>query len=374
MPEKILKIIEEELKEVKEKYADPRRTKVYKQKLGEYSDEDLIANEPCLITLTKTGYIKRLPLGTYKSQRRGGKGITGMTTKEEDEVDKIITSKTHDNLLIFTDKGKVFSIRTWEINESSRISKGQAIVNLINIDQGEQIQSILSLPTNKEEMEYKYLIMATRKGLIKKTSLKNFDRIRSSGLIALKLTAGDELCWVKPSKGDDHVILITNQGKSIRFKETDARPMGRDTQGVRGILLKNNDYVVDVEVFPQSVAQPEDKRLKIFRDILVITEKGLGKRTDIAQYPVQKRGGMGVKAAHVTQKTGNICMAQLVDQNIDEAVITSKKGQVIKLPLKNIPRLKRDTQGVILMRFSKALDCVACSTCLVKNEAAEEKN
>ena len=368
-PEKILNLIEDDLKDIKVKYGDPRKTKVYKQKVGDYSEEDLIADEPCLITLTKTGYIKRLPIATYKSQRRGGKGITGITTKESDEVDKLITGNTHDKILFFTNRGKVFSIRAWEIMEGSRLSKGQAIVNLINIDQSEQVQAILNLPKAKDQSEYKYLIMGTKKGLIKKTSLKNFDKIRSSGLIAIRLTPDDNLCWVKPSRGNDHVLIITRQGKSIRFSETDARPLGRDTQGVRGIRLSANDSVVDIEVFPAKVEIPKDKRNKIFRDVLVLTEKGLGKRSDINQYPLQKRAGAGVKVANITSKTGDIAMAQLIDENIEQIVITSRRGQVIKLPVKNIPRLKRDTQGVILMRFSKGEDCVACTSCLLKSDS-----
>jgi len=365
-PEKILRIIKKELKEVQKKYADPRRTKIYRREVESFSDEDLIAKEKCLITVTKTGYIKRLPVGTYRSQRRGGKGVMGMTTKEADEIAQFMTGETHDQVLFFTNKGRVFSIRAWEIPEGSRTSKGQAIINLINIEQNEEVHSVLNLPSGSAKNKYRYLIMATKKGTVKKTSLRNFKKIRSSGLIAIKLNRGDELCWVEPTTGKDQVLLVSHNGKSIRFNETDARPMGRDTIGVRGILLKGSDYVVAMEVFPARAGRPKDRRRKYFRDVLVVMENGLGKRTDIRYHPIQKRGGIGVKAANVTKKTGKIVVCRLVIQKDKQVILTSKKGQVIKLPLKNIPRLGRDTQGVILMRFSKPDDAVAALTCLKK--------
>ncbi len=364
-PEKILQIIKKELREVQKKYGDPRRTKIYRQQVNSFADEDLIPKEKCLITVTKTGYIKRLPTGTYRSQRRGGKGVTGMTTKEADEIAQFITGETHDRVLFFTNKGRVFATRAWDLPEGTRQSKGQAVVNLINIGQGEEVQSVLNLPTTAKS-KYRYLLMATRKGIVKKTSLRNFKKIRTSGLIAIKLNRGDELCWVKPTAGKDQVLLVTHNGKSIRFNEADTRPMGRDTIGVRGILLKGNDYVVSMEVFPARAKKPKDRRLKYFRDVLIIMENGLGKRTDIRYHPIQKRGGIGVKAANVTEKTGKIVACKLVTQRDKKVIITSKKAQVIKLPLKNIPRLGRDTQGVILMRFSKKGDSVAAVTCLQK--------
>jgi len=366
-PEKILKIIGEELEEIRKTYGDARRTKVYKQRLGEYSEEDLVANQSCLIMMTKSGYIKRLPLNTYRSQRRGGKGVIGMTPKEADEMAHLISAQTHDNILFFTNKGRVFSSRAWEISEGNRQAKGQAVINLINIEQGEEIQSILNIPsTGVNESPFKYLIMATNQGKIKKTHLRHFQKIRSSGLIAIRLTKGDSLCWVKPSRGDDQVLLVSHAGKSIRFTEEDIRPMGRDSQGVKGISLKENDFVVGMEVFLKRATQPRDKRKQFFRDVLILTDKGMGKRTDVMQYPLQKRGGIGVKAANLIKKTGKIVIGKLVTQNMDQIILTSKKGQVIKLPIKNIPHLKRSTQGVILMRFSKTNDSIACGTCLKK--------
>lgn len=365
-PEKILQLVKKESKEIRKKYGDSRRTKIYRQRVDSFSEEDLVPKEKCLITVTKTGYIKRLSVGTYRSQRRGGKGVMGMTTKEADEIAHFMIGETHDRILFFTNKGRVFSTRAWEITESSRQSKGNAVINLINIDQNEEVQSVLNLPFNPTQGKYRYLLMATKKGTVKKTSLKNFKKIRSSGLIAINLNRGDELCWAKPTTGKDQILLVTSNGKSIRFNETDIRPMGRDTIGVRGIQLKNNDQVVAMEVFPVKAKKPKDRRRKHFRHVLVVMKKGLGKKTDIRHHPIQKRGGIGVKAANVTKKTGEIVVARLVTQKDKQIILSSKKGQVIKLPLKNIPRLGRSTQGVILMRFSKPNDAVAAMTCLQK--------
>ncbi|MGB9706730.1 MAG: DNA gyrase subunit A [Microgenomates group bacterium] len=363
-PKKILKVIVDELLELKEKYGDPRRTKIYPQPVEEFSEEDLVPNQNCLVTLTKSGYIKRLPLGTYRTQQRGGKGVSGMKTNQTDEILHLFPCQTHDNILFFSDKGRVFSARAWDIPEGSRQAKGQAVINLINIDQEEKIQSVLAIsPTEKET---KYLLMATKKGIVKKTELQKFAHLRSSGLIAIKLDSQDELCWVKPTSGKDQVLLVTHFGKSIRFNEADIRPTGRDTRGVRGIALKKGDWVVGMEIIPGKTEKPKDRRRKFFQDILVVMEKGLGKRTAINQYPVQKRGGVGVKVAKVTEKTGKVICSKLVNQRVFQVILTSKKAQVIKLPLKNVPRLGRDTQGVILMRFSKPADTVAAVACLEK--------
>ena len=360
-PEKIIDLIKEELTEIKNEYGDERRTKIFAQGVDEFSEEDLIPAEECLITLTETGYIKRMPLGTYHSQRRGGKGVTGMTTKEEDDIAQIFSCNTHDQVLFFTNKGRVFAIPAWEIDEGSRQSKCHAVINLINIEQDEQIQAVLPLAKQNGK---RFIFMVTRNGTVKKTSLEKFANIRASGLIALKLRDDDQLCWVNTTNGDDHVLLISYEGKSIRFKETDARPMQRDTMGVRGINLKKGDFVVAAETFSAIQSPPKDKRKKHFRDVVVIMEKGLGKRTGLKEYPLQKRGGVGVKVANATTKTGKVVAAQIITQKHRKMIVTSKKAQVIKLPLKNIPRLGRDTQGVIIMRFSKSGDTVAAAACL----------
>jgi len=365
-PKEVLNIIVKEIQELKAKYGDPRKTKIYKQKLGEFSEEDLVAKEDVLITITKTGYIKRVPRGTYKAQRRGGKGVVGMTTKEEDEIELFASASTHDTLLFFTDKGRVFGNKVWEIPESSRQSKGQALVNFINLESGEQIRSILPMTGGQ------YLIMATSRGVVKKTAVKEYQNLRTNGLIAIKLSSDDKLISVRATNGDDHVLLITKRGKSIKFPEKNVRGMGRATTGVRGIRLNTEDEVIAMEVFPEKLIIPPDKRKKVYRDILTISVNGLGKRTKVELFPVQKRGGKGVKAAVANDKTGNLVSADLIDQNVEQMVITSKHGQVIKLPAKNIPQLGRATQGVILMRFAKKDDSVAAVTTLTKTNEDEE--
>jgi len=367
-PEKILKVIENELLRLKEKYADQRKTRVYPQKLGDFSEEDLIPKEETIVTITASGYIKRVPRGTFRVQRRGGKGVSGMKTKEEDQVSQILTASTHDDIFFFTNKGRVFKLRVWDLPEGTRQAKGQAIINLINIDPEEQIQSILT--TKKQEKEkQKFLLLVTKKGIVKKTPLDDYKNIRSSGIIAIKLASYDSLCWANLTSGEDQVLLISHEGKSIKFSEKDIRPTARDTMGVRGMLLKKDDFIVGMEVFSEEVKTPIDRRKKIFRDILVVMEKGIGKRTALSEFPLQKRGGMGVKIAEITPKTGKIACAKLVNEETDQIVLTSKLAQVIKLPLKNIPRLGRATQGVILMRFSNPEDSIAAVTCLEKEPA-----
>jgi len=367
-PEKILKVIKTELSKLKEKYGDDRQTRVFKEKLGEFAEEDLITLEETIITITEGGYIKRLPRNTFRTQRRGGKGVMGMATKLEDEITKILSANTHDDILFFTNKGRVFKVKVWELPEGSRQSKGQAIINLINIEQGEKIESILTISKKGAADQQKFIILATQKGTVKKSKISDFDHIRSSGIIAIKLDPDDKLCWAKVTSGQDQILLVTRLGKSIKFSEADIRPTARDTFGVRGIRLIKDDFVVGMEAFPAKIQQPGDKRRKVFRDILVIMERGIGKRTDIDEFPRQQRGGIGVKVAEITEKTGNISLAMIVDEQIEQIIITSKSAQVIKLPLKNIPRLGRATQGVILMRFNHSDDAVVAVACLEKEE------
>ena len=368
-PQKVLDIIIKELSEVKEKFGDARKTKIYKSALGEMKEEDLVAKEETLITVTKTGYIKRLSSTSYRAQRRGGKGVIGMATKEEDEIEHILSATTHDTILFFTNKGRVFGTKAWEIPESSRQAKGQALVNFLNLDQGEEIKSILPL---SKDSGIKNLIMATKLGIIKKTNINEFENLRASGLIAIKLRGEDQLISVHPTSGEDHIILLARGGKSIRFPEVNVRSMGRATTGVAGIKLEAQDELIGMDVFPGKEHIPTDKRKKYFRDILTIAEKGLGKRTPIHFFPIQKRAGKGVKAAVVNPKTGNLKTASMVTRKIDQIIITSKMGQVIKLPLKNIPQLGRATQGVILMRFANKGDSVAAAAVLEKNREEED--
>lgn len=358
--EKMMGVIKDELLKLKEKFGDERKTKVIKGKVGEFSDEDLIPDEQMVVTITKTGYAKRLSPSSYKAQGRGGKGVTGMTTKEEDEIEHFATATTHDNILFFTNKGKVYQTRVWDLPEGSRQAKGQAMVNLINIDQGETVQSILTYkhaPDKKSSGEgNKYIFLTTRKGTVKKTSLNEFTNIRKNGLTAIKLESGDELVWAKLTNGNDDILLVTNHGKSIKFMESQAKSQGRDTIGVRGIKLEKDDFVVGMESF--STASSDC--------ILVVSEKGLGKCTSISQFPKQGRAGSGVKAMEITSKTGKLVCARAVNDNIDQIILTSTKGQVIKLPLGSVPTLSRATQGVILMRFSDSGEKVAAVACIEK--------
>lgn len=348
-PAKILTVIKEELIKLKEKFADPRRTKVFKSKVGEFSDEDLIPNESTVITLTSTGYIKRQSQSSFRTQLRGGKGIKGMTTKDEDAISHIRSADTHDNLLFFTNKGKVYQLKAYEISESQRTSKGTAIVNLLNIEQGEKIESFV---VNKKGQKNGFVFLTTRKGTVKKSKISEFENIRKSGIAAIKLDKNDELAWSNFTNTGDDVLLISRNGKAIRFSENSARPMGRSTMGVRGILLKNDDEVIGMEVIEKG-----NNPL-----LLTLMEKGLGKKTSVDQFRGQSRGGQGVKVAEVTEKTGKVVVAQVLQPTFNNVIITSKKGIVVKLALSSIPKLSRATQGVILMRFSQSGDSVASAT------------
>src|SRR3989344_1456149 len=349
--EKILTVIKDELVSLRKKYQDARRTRVFKSKVGEFSEEDLIPNEPTVITLTNTGYIKRQSLNSFRVQQRGGKGVKGMTTKEEDGILSIRYAETHDNILFFTNRGKVYQLRAYEISESSRTSKGTAVVNLINIEQGERIESFINYKPNDN---HGYVFLTTKNGTVKKTSLKEFENIRRNGIIAIKLEKGDELVWSNLTKGKEDIILTTREGKAIRFSEIGVRPLGRSTMGVRGIKLGSGD-----EVISQDVIDKEDKP-----DVLAIMENGLGKKTSAKSFRGQSRGGVGVKIAKVNPKTGKVAFAAVISPNCKEIIITSNRGQVVKIPIAQIPRLSRDTQGIILMRFSKSTDKITSATCV----------
>jgi DNA gyrase subunit A len=350
-PEKILVVVKDECDYIKEKYADARRTKVYKGKVGEFSEEDLIPNEPTVITLTTTGYIKRQSLTSFKIQQRGGKGVKGMTTKDEDGIMRIRYAETHDNILFFTNKGKVYQTKAYEINESSRTSKGTAVINLINIESGEKVESFITY--NKKDQN-KYVFLATRNGTVKKSSKSEYENIRRSGIVAIKLDKGDELAWSNMTTSDDDIFVYTRNGKSIRFSEKSVRPLGRATMGVRGIKLVGDDKVVGMDVVAKG-AEPM---------LLTIMEKGFGKKTLVKEFKTQSRGGQGIKIAEVTAKTGKVASSQVIPPECKEVIITSYKGQVVRLDIDQIPKLTRATQGVILMRFSKEGDGVTAITCV----------
>jgi DNA gyrase subunit A len=349
---KIRNIVKKELKELANKFADKRKTAVVASPVGEFSIEDLVPNEETVVMMTRDGYIKRIEPDTFKVQARGGKGVMGLTTKEEDTVQFMFTSLTHNDVLFFTTKGRVFQLKVYEIPSSSRIAKGTPVVNFLQLMSGEQVSSIL--PLDKAVFS-KYLFFATEKGVVKKVEIDAFKNVRRNGLIAIKIKDNDRLIWVKPTSGSDHIQLITAKGQAIRFKETDVRNMGRGASGVIGIRLHGDDLVIGMGV------AKTDKEKKRNYQILTIMAKGHGKRTDFNAYKIQGRGGSGIKTAKITPKTGNIVNAFLVNADSMEnrdLIIISQKGQVIRTPFKAVSVLGRATQGVRIMRFKADNDQV----------------
>ena len=358
---KILGVIKDELIGIRDKFGDDRRTKIIKGAVGEFSQEDLVPNEPTLIIITNDGYIKRLPIDTFKAQKRGGKGVIGLTTKEEDIVEQFFSTMTHNDLMFFTTMGRVFLLKAYDIPLASRTAKGQALVNFLQLGQAEKVSTVLA---SDSLAEVKNLVMVTEKGVIKKTPIEDFSNVRRSGLIAIKLKGDDKLKWVGATNGKQEISLITDNGQSIRFKETAVRPMGRSASGVRGLRIKGKGQIVGMGIIDSN-----NKNLQI----LIITELGYGKLSELKHYKVQNRGGSGVRTAKVSSKTGKVVNGFVVDagERVDQDVIViSEKGQVIRLPFKSINVLGRDTQGVRLMRLRAAGDKVA-SISLVQE--AEEK-
>ena len=331
-------IIKEELLEIKDKFGDERKTKIVAAE-GEFDVEDLIKEEQCVVALTHFGYVKRMPIDTYKSQKRGGKGITGIATREEDFVKQIFTCSTHDTILFFSNKGKVYRLRGYEIPEASRTAKGTAIVNLLMLDGGEKISAVIPIANFADG---KYLLMATKNGIIKKTALNEYMSVRKSGLIGITLKEEDELIDVRLTDGEDNVVLVTYKGMCITFDEKDVRPMGRVSQGVIGIRLDDDDYVIGME----SIIHGSKATL------LAITENGFGKRTELDEYRVQTRGGKGVTTYKVTPKTGNLVGIRIATDDEDVMLITDT-GTIIRLRVSEISVLGRSTQGVTLMRTNE---------------------
>ncbi len=353
---KIKKIIKEDLAFLAEKYGDDRRTQVISHGVKSFNIEDLIPNEETMVMMTRDGYIKRIEPDTFKVQARGGKGVIGLTTKEEDSVDFMFITQTHNDILFFTTKGRVFQLKAHEIPQSSRTAKGTPIVNFLQLIGGEKITSILPLD---KIVNYNYLFFATEKGLVKKVKIDAFSNLRRSGLIAIKIKGDDKLIWSKPSSGKDDISLITSKGQAIRFSEKEVREMGRNASGVRGIKLKKDDIVVGMGVIKN------DKDKKRNYQILTIMEKGYGKRTDLHLYKLQGRGGSGIRTAKVTDKTGKIRNAFVINKDSMEnkdLIIISDEGQVIRLPYKSVNELGRDTQGVKIMRFKNDNDHVSSVT------------
>ena len=352
-PKKILEIIKKELLDIKQKYGDQRRTDIVVHGVKSFTTEDLIPNEDTIVALTQNGYIKRLPPETFRVQGRGGKGVVGLLTKEEDAVEQFFTTTTHSDVLFFTSKGRVFQLKAYDIPKGSRTSRGQAIVNFLQLAPDEKISAALPL---SELGEYKHLVMVTNKGGIKKVKIEDFNNVRRSGLIAIRLRKDDQLEWVKPSGGGDEIILVTAGGQAIRFKETQVRPMGRAASGVRGVRLKSGDRVVGMDVINSTLAK--------IGQLLIITNHGFGKRSGLSGYKLQGRGGSGIKTAKITAKTGDLVSARVVNSKAadEDMIIISAKGQVIRLSLNTVSVLGRATQGVRLMRFKAPNDRVASAT------------
>ena len=355
-PQKVKEVVKKELEEVKKSFGDERKTKVNLQKVGEIAEEDLIPQEETIITLTQGGYIKRINPSLYKKQRRGGKGMVGMKTLGEDIVEHFLTAMTHDSLLFFTDSGKVFRTQVYEIPEGQRVAKGRGLLNFLELSSEEKILSLQTLGKQDTEQGVKYLVMITKNGIIKKSALDDFENIRRSGLIAISLKKGDALKGVRKTTGNDDIILVTKRGQSIRFQEKDARAMGRQAAGIRGIRLKKGDEVIGMDVI-------ESAKLKEKQYLLVVTENGYGKRTDLKEYKKQGRGGSGIKTAQITQKTGNLVASMVLSGQEEDLIVISQKGQVIRTKVGSIAKHGRATQGVRIMRLDSG-DKVASAACI----------
>ncbi|MFH0805410.1 MAG: DNA gyrase subunit A, partial [Patescibacteria group bacterium] len=352
-PEKILTVIKKELKELKEKYSDVRRTKVNIRQVGELNIEELVPEEDCIIILTEGGYIKRVNPQAYRAQNRGGKGVVGITPREEDVVGHFMHVSTHDNILFFTNKGRVFKSMAYELPETKRVARGQAIVNILQLGPNEKITAVLNISKGDN---VKYLVMATENGIIKRTKIEDFSNVRISGLIAIKLKKEDKLKWANLTSGEDQIMLVTSKGQSIRFKESDVRSMGRAASGVKGINLRKDDKLVRMDIISESI---DKENLKI----LVVTQNGFGKKTYLKFYKVQKRGGIGIKTAKINSKTGDIVVSEILDKGQEDLIAISSKGKVIKTKLKNISSLGRATQGVKIMKLRQG-DKVVSVACI----------
>lgn len=360
-PEKLKDIIKKEFLDLKEKFGDKRRTKVIKGKLGEITEVDLVPLEETIVTVTTGGYIKRINPATYKIQKRGGKGIMGMKTMQDDIVEHFLTASTHDNLMFFTDSGKVFQTQVYEIPEGTRVARGRGLMNFLEISTEEKVLSLIPMSASAKASAdkpvdgAKFLVMVTKDGTIKKTAIEEFDNVRKSGIIAIKLDKGDALKKVVKTTGEDDIILTTKNGIAIRFKEKDIRAMGRSAAGVRGIKLKKGDEVIGMEVVKNNAKQW----------LLVVMENGYGKRTEVNQFKVQGRGGSGIIAAKITSKTGGMVLACMLEDMADDEdlIVISRHGQVIRTSVKSISLLGRATQGVRIMRLDEG-DKVASGTCL----------
>jgi DNA gyrase subunit A len=351
-PKKILGIVKNETIEMRDKYGDERRTQIVKNAVGAFVAEDLIPENQMIVTITKSGYVKRLLPDTYKQQTRGGKGVIGQSLKEEDVVEKLISANTHDDILFFTNKGRVFQTKVYELPEGSRTSKGQALVNFLQLGNGETTTAVLTL---SKKDDAKFLVMATKKGLIKKVAREEFAKVRRSGMIAIGIKEGDELKWVETTAGDDQIMLSTENGQAIRFNEKDVRAMGRTAAGVTGMRVKKDDNIISMDIIRKNLDVKS-------QEVLVVTEFGLGKKTPLADYKLQKRSGSGIKTVKISPKTGKIVAMYILDAKEEhDLVIISRQGQTIRTSLNAISTLGRATQGVRVMKLDSG-DSVASAT------------
>lgn len=368
-PSKILVLIKTDLEEVESKYGDDRRTAIISRALDDFSAEDLIPDEQVIVALSRGNYIKRQEVSTYRKQTRGGVGVIGMTTKEEDIIDHLVSASTHDDIYFFTNEGRVFKSKVYELPASGRQSKGTPIVNIIQIGQGEKVTALLTV--SKKTKGIKYFVMGTTNGQIKKTEIAKYENIRKTGIIAMGLKGNDEMKWVKTSSGDGIIVEVSEQGNAICYEETEVRPMGRSASGVTGMRMRQNDRVMAMSIVPAEFSPFLKPQSYKGPDMLVVLENGFGKRTKLVNFNLQKRGGMGIKAANCTNKTGDLIGMHIAYSNEGDVILASQKGQFIRMKLDSIKRLGRDTQGVTLMKM-KPQDKVSSVAVILPEEAIPE--
>ncbi len=356
----ILRVVKEELIAMKEKYGDERRSKIINHELGKFSEEELIPEEESVILLTTENYIKRVPQNDFRRQNRGGKGKRGMTTKEEDVIAQIVTTNSHDYLLFFTNQGRLFRLKAYEVPQASLSAKGTAAVNLLNMHPEEKITAIIKQGTG---VENGYLFMATKKGTIKKSAIKDFFNVRSNGLIAIKLDTADELRWVKETTGENDIVISTSAGQATRFNEKEVRAMGRAAMGVRGMRLRPKDEIVGMDVITDAGQK-----------LIAVSANGYGKLCLVSNFPPHKRGGVGIKVASVTEKTGPIVAVHTLDPEAKEVIMASTKGQAIRVAVKEIPTLGRATQGVRIMKMGEGDSVASIGIVLPEEEGEEPEN
>ena len=357
-PRKVMQVIQGELADLVKKYGDDRKTRIQADANRELTEEDLVAREDVVVTLSQRGYVKRQAISTFRSQRRGGRGKLAMITREEDAVRHLLVANTHDSILFFTNRGRVFITRVYALPEASRQAKGIPIINLpgVQVESGEYVSSVIALPQFEPD---NYLVMATRRGMIKKTSLADYGRIRANGLIAIHLVDGDELQWVGLSDGHNDIILATRKGQAARFHETEVRPMGRDTRGVTGIRLKKDDEVIGMEVIRD-----------VEHELLVVTEQGYGKRTEVEDFPVKHRATGGVIANSLNKDTGNVAAVRLVGREDEEMMLITEEGTILRTEVSSVNRYRRASRGVTVMK-PQAGDRIVSITVFVDDREPE---